>query len=271
MSSDIIVSWIGYIDPLKARTAKINRFNINGYILDLYYSKKQIDAIKKITIEIKYILENKLYSKIPELLKSNKATNILAIMNSVFNDEFRLYIRYCCETLDKNNIKFSEKKVYKILTKGNLDDEYSSFSRYLIKNKGHEFLKTIFDEIDLYKNKSYYNLGLILKNLDHKAFISYHEVFNINKISETILSQFREEFKVFIKKLARDYTNEREIISYNDFLYYLRTGKIKILKNSSKGFYNMTYEEEILRDIEEVVKLEYDYQLKLYLNTKVDK
>ena len=40
MNSDIIISWVGYIDPTKVSTAKINRFNINGYTLDLYYSKK---------------------------------------------------------------------------------------------------------------------------------------------------------------------------------------------------------------------------------------
>lgn len=42
--------------------------------------------------------------------------------------------------------------------------------------------------------------------------MAYHDVFNINKISEVILSQFREEFKVFIKKLARDYTNEKKLL-----------------------------------------------------------
>lgn len=51
----------------------------------------------------------------------------------------------------------------------------------------------------------------------------------------------------------------------------MRTGKINILKKNCEGFYSMCYEEELLKDIEEVVKLEYNYQLKLYTTKRVNK
>lgn len=270
MNNDIIVSLVDYDKNKNVSTVK-HKFDINGNIVDLSYTKDGVEGIRNLTKKIKHLLDTKLYCKIPALIDKYGMPNIFFIMDSVFNNEFKLYIRYCCKALSEEGYKVNRKYVWTIMIKGSLNCKLISMDPSHIHKRGYIFLQTIMDEIDRYKDDSYLDLAQILNNLDHKAFLKYQDTFTYKHVSEMIVSKFRDEFKVFIKSLAGDYTKNQEIITYNDLIYYLRSGHMNTCKKDSASLSNLKYDEILLKDIEEIVKAEYNHQLKVFLNKKVKK
>lgn len=267
MNQNVTVVWQEYaeIGIMNGRS----KFKIEGYLVELYFFPKDIEEIRDMTMDIKLTLDKKAYCQIPELIAKYGLANVFTILDGVYKDQYRDYIKYICKFLEENKLKVNNSSVYRVMITGKNDNKRRGFDSSFIQKRGHLFLKTIMDTVKAYLEKNKWQLREILTNKNHIQFMSFQKTRTQAELSKIILTECREEFKFFLKELATHYTQEFKIISYYNFCRYLIDGVMD--DEEPYRVVILGYDERIMSDIKQIVDEEYLSQVRQFTKKDVIK